>query len=160
MSRSTQGANVSSAKVEHRWQPFASVLVTLTAIVIAANGRSIGWDLALVLFVLSAIALSIASAYGMKAIDKAMPIEVMPDGLKCYDGIGNPAFVRWDEVKRTRNMILWPGLRWIMFDDGRGYMSLPGIPAFMKNRRAFYDEVESILGESHVVCVSLRKSGF
>jgi len=96
----------------------------------------------------------------LKSLEKITPIVITADGIHTYDGFGVKAFVRWQDVRKTGNMILWPGLSWLLLDDGRNYFRLAGIPLFVEDRNALYEQIVRMAGEGHVVAVSLRERGF
>ena len=57
-------------------------------------------------------------------------------------------------------MIIWPGLRWILLDDGKPYLKMAGIPVFILDRATFYDDVVAVVGQHHVVSLALKRNGF
>ena len=149
-----------SSRVRHRWQPFAGLFAILFGVL-----ALVGWFLdGEILFVVVGIAAMVAvpfiCAEFLKTIEKSAPISVQSDGIHTYDGMGSKAFVRWSQIKRVRNMWLSPGLKWLLLDDGRGYIKLAGIPVFIKERSAFYREVVKAVGEDHIVSKALRENGF
>ena len=108
----------------------------------------------------TAIAAPLLSLLFLKSIEQLAPIRVRVEGIETYDGFGRKVFVRWQDIKRTRNMILWPGLKWLLLDDGRGYFWLAGIPVFLKDKPAFYRDVVDVAGKDHVIVAALQRNGF
>ena len=57
-------------------------------------------------------------------------------------------------------MFCWPGLKWLLLDDGRSYFVLAGIPIFMKDKQGFYQDVVKFAGKEHVLVKALERNGF
>ena len=102
----------------------------------------------------------LSSILVIKFIDIINPIVLEKDGITCYTGFGIRARVRWKDVESTRNLILWPGLKWIFLNDGRKILKRPCIPIFVKDRDLFLSEVEKAVGKDHIVTRRLRENGF
>lgn len=148
------------SRVRHRWQPLAWLFGSVFACLAISGWLVSGENLFLVSGAVLVVAIPFVARGFLLTVERATPITVQTDGIHTYDGFGAKAFVRWQDIKRTRNMILWPGLKWLLLDDGRGYMKLAGVPVFMKDKSGFYQEVLKLVGEDHVLAVALRDNGF
>ncbi len=147
-------------KFKHDWRPFAigmqviSIVEILIYYVLNGNPSILTVGIAILpIMLLSNILL-------VRFIDFITPLAIERGGIRCYTGFGSPATVKWSEVKSTRNLIIWPGLKWIFLNDGRNVFTRACIPVFIQNKELFYSQVVKAAGEDHVVVKVLRENGF
>ena len=160
ISDSMQISSPDVSHLRHRFWPLASIFMTFGSLALLV---SLIPKFQLIIFVgsLALFALGpILSYLFLRQIELLSPVIVEPDGIRTYDGFGFKAYVRWDQIKSTQNMVVWPGLKWILLNDGRGLLRTACIPLFVEDKDSFFREVAESAGENHVVVKVLRENGF
>lgn len=151
----------SENRVVHRWEPLAMFFGfwfgLLFGLIVLAEGNA--W-FHIYYLVWIAIFLPFFSFAFVRTIEWLTPIHVRAEGIDTYNGFGLKAFVRWENIRGTRNMFGWPGLKWLLLDDGKSYFVLAGIPTFMKDKEAFFQDVVRYAGTDHIVVKALETNGF
>ena len=149
-----------NAPVRHKWTGLASLFSSLCGLMILVE---LFTDHSPFIYAFALITLGVSPFLCIqffRTIERNSPIIVEKDGIRTYDGFGIKAFVRWEDIKSTRKMVIWPGLRWILLDDGKPYLKMAGIPVFSLDRATFYDDVVAVVGQHHVVSLALKRNGF
>lgn len=147
-------------KVKHDWKSFAMGMVVISVFEILI----LFWadrNIAYLLFGLAVLPLvPLWCILVIKFIDWVTPLALEEGGIRCYTGLGIRTSVRWKDVKATKSLVFWPGLKWIIFDDGRRFFTRACLPIFVQNRASFLHEVAKSAGDDHIVVRVLRENGF
>jgi energy-converting hydrogenase Eha subunit A len=151
----------SSLEIRHRWETFAVfyLLWIPLGIAVGSTVMKISLEATIGGAILGAIAGVVTAIVMAWALDKVTPVHASAQGLQAYDFFGRRSVVDWSQVTRTRNLTLWPGVRWILLDDGRRFTRCTLLPTFVKNAPSVMEAIATFAGDEHPVTLALARQG-